>query len=74
MKEVGSSSLLVNAHSSMPLELKQRVSGGNRRVAEKELGAKKAGAKSLSRHATVAAIALLQIKSLAKHVAKKASA
>ncbi|TXI89218.1 MAG: DEAD/DEAH box helicase [Burkholderiaceae bacterium] len=45
MKEVGSSSLLVNAHSSMPLELKQRVSGGNRRVAEKELGAKKAGAK-----------------------------
>ena len=36
MKEVGSSSLLVNAHSSMPLELKQRVSGAQRRVADKE--------------------------------------
>lgn len=36
MKEIGSSTLMVNAHSSMPLELKERVSGGNRRIAEKE--------------------------------------
>lgn len=36
MKEIGTSSLLVNAHSNTPLALKERVTGGNRRVAEKD--------------------------------------